>query len=85
MTLKDVDSALRAILSESTAVPAAEMRGEQDIISDLGLSSLELVMVAAQIEGRLGATLEMDDVPGWTINEVAAAIHGKLTKADGTT
>lgn len=67
---------LTRLLSESCAVPAEEIGAGTKIIEELGLASLEIVMLAAQIERQWAVRFRDGDANGLvTVGDVLALIE----------
>ncbi len=55
---------LRAILAEVACTDPETIRLETDLAMDLGMDSLDAIMVAAEVEDQFGVKIEDADVKG---------------------
>lgn len=57
---------VRELIAESTPLSPKDIRPEAELVKDLGLSSLELVMLVARVESTFQVRFEADDTAGMT-------------------
>jgi acyl carrier protein len=57
---------VRELIAESTPLAPKDIKPEAELVKDLGLSSLEIVMLAARVESTFQVRFEADDTAGLT-------------------
>jgi len=79
MTASDAQTLLdrvREALADATPLPPSEIRAESELVGELGLSSLELVMLFGRLEAAFGVRFGEDDLTGIrTVEDVVMLIR----------
>ncbi len=58
-----------------------ELAGEQRLVEDLGLDSLKLLILAAEVENEFRIAFDPEEEAAiTTVGELAAAVEGKLAR-----
>jgi len=81
-TPQSLRSDLYAILTKYAEGSSAALTEQTELVAHLGLDSLAVMEVVADVEDKFGLTIEDDDLRSLiTIGDVAKAIETRLEKA----
>jgi len=75
---------LRRVIGKEFEVPADEIRAEAHLVEDLGLDSVDAMVLALRVEEETGLELSDDELKSLdTVASVVALVHQRLQGRSG--
>jgi acyl carrier protein len=75
---------LRRVIGKEFEVPTDEIRGEARLVEDLGLDSVDAMVLALRVEEETGLELSDDELKSLdTVASVVALVHQRLQGRSG--